>query len=220
MTGFPVLKSLKLNLSMKAIACECVFPRVFLCVLLCLLVFVCVFRVWLSCWHGVTTLAQKRTQMKQVEQQALFSSKFCMSVNVNLMNKQKGNKAFPGLFLKFIRMENVHTSQWGMSTEAWVIPPSSGRLLRVSNWMKSEKKEEEEQVREGEDAGGVRGSKVRETKPGLVPPVPGQGVYINGWGHVSGQGELILTPRAAGHFQPTGRLGLSSTRQRTTGLFS
>lgn len=72
----------------------------FLCICMGALHTVCVYdicawaRVWPSCWHEVTSLTQKRAEIKQVEQQALFRSKFCMLVNVNLMNKQSKNQAF------------------------------------------------------------------------------------------------------------------------------
>lgn len=63
---------------------------------------------------GVTALAQKTTGIKQVEQQARERSKFCMLVNVNLMNKQRRNKGFLGPWpvFKFVCVGNACTSQW------------------------------------------------------------------------------------------------------------
>lgn len=104
--------AVSLNLCMKVIACVivCVQVCILACLCVCAPLFICEWvRVWLSYWHGVTTLAQKRAEIKQVEQQALFRSKFCMLVNVSLMNKQSRNKAVlgPQFVLKFVHMENV-----------------------------------------------------------------------------------------------------------------
>lgn len=104
-------------------------------------------------------------------------------------------------------------------------------LFQVSRWIKS-KREKRRKKNRGESRDGDRGeavkmetvreSRVKETKTclsSLCSCFPRSCVFISMVrGHVSGQGDLNSVAR--GHLQPLGHLGISSTQQRTTGLFS
>lgn len=140
-----------------------------------------------------------------------------MLVNVSLMNKQSENKAFlgPQFVLKFVHVKA--SVLFSGEYEAWVgdsIPfQSPVGLFQVSRWIKS-KGEKRRKKNRGESRDGDRGeavkmetvreSRVKETKTclsSLCSCFPRSCVFILlVRGHVSGQGELILTPWLEGTF--------------------